>query len=156
LYKLERIPDAFKRKLFAKSFTILNTEGEMIIVARKSNLLLSLFYVVIQLVFGKELRKTGIYNFFGPYMPISLHKTVRQLREAGFTRIEYTGHFIFPAFYEQVYQMFLQYKKSEGSSYLHREKRVDFITRIIAAVLRMQGLRRVGRLGSVVVITCKK
>lgn len=156
IYKLERIPDSFKKELFKKGFSILEDGGVLTIIARKQNIFLWAFYKVILCIFGREVRKTGIYNFFGPYQPISLTKTIAQLKDAGFTQIDYAGYFLVPPFYEQVYQMFLQFRKSEGSSYLHREKRTDVIVRIISWILQIQGNRKCGRFGSVVVIQCKK
>ncbi len=156
IYKLERIPDSFKQELFKKAHEVLEMDGELVIIARKSNVLLSFFFFFIKIVFGNELRKTGIYNFFGPYQPLSRTKTIQQLHTAGFTNISTQGYFPFPAFYEQVYQMFLQYRKSEGSSYLHREKRVTMISRLIATILKLQGMKRFGLLGSVIVIRCQK
>jgi len=78
------------------------------------------------------------------------------LKKAGFNNIGYKGHFFFPVFYEEVFQMYLQYKKSEGSSYLHREKRINFITKVISGIINIQGLKHFGRFGSVVVIKCRK
>jgi nitroreductase len=155
-YKLERIPNGYARELFDRGYNALEDNGEMIIISRKSNLLLWFFFMVIKMLFGKELRKTGIYNFFGPYRLISLNKTIQMLRDAGFKKITWQGHFLFPVFYEQLYQMYLQYRISEGSSFLHREKRVNFITKIISKIINIQGLKHFGRFGSVVVIKCQK
>lgn len=156
VYKLERIPDNLKKKIFTQTFNTLRDDGEFIIIARKSNIFLSFFFWIIKFLFGGDMRKTGIYNFFGPYKPIGLRKTEQQLREAGFVDISWSGYFFLPVFYEEIYQMLLQYIYSGGSSYLHREKRIDVISRLLAFVMKIQGLRKFGRLGSVVVITCKK
>lgn len=150
LYKLERIPVSVRKEIFSAA------QGEFIIVARKSNPLLSLFFFAVKIVFGKDMRKTGIYTFFGPYKPISVGKTIDELRAAGFTDISWKGYFAIPTFFEQVYQMFLQYRASEGSSYLHREKRVNAITKLIAFLLKVQAFRNFGFLGSVAVIRCRK
>ncbi len=156
LYKLERIPQDFAKKIFLKSFEALEKNGEFIIVARKRNIFLSIFYLIIKLFIGKEIRKTGIYNFFGPYKPISLSKTLKDLKKSGFQEIHWNGYFIFPPFYEQVYQMLLQYIASEGSSYLHRQKRINFITKLLSIIVKMQKNLRFGIFGSVVVIRAKK
>lgn len=155
-FKLERVPPSFASELFEKSHQILEDEGELIIVSRKSNFFLSIFFTVIKVLFGREIRNTGIYNFFGPYTPLSLTNTLKSVKKAGFSNVTYQGYFLLPAFYEQAYQMYLQYKRSEGSSYLHREKQTNILTKTISALLKMQGFRRFGRLGSVVVIRCKK
>lgn len=156
LYKLERIPRDYSKKIFLESFNALEPDGEFIIVSRKSNLFLSIFFIIIKAFIGKEIRKTGIYNFFGPYKPISLSNTLKDLKKSGFKDISWSGYFAFPPFYEQVYQMLLQYIASEGSSYLHRQKRINFITKILSIIVRIQGNFRFGLLGSVVIIKAKK
>ncbi len=150
LFRMERIPVSVRSEVYR------SVSGELIIIARKQNILLTPFFWTIRLKFGKDIRKTGIFNFFGPYKPICLSKIVNELKEAGFKDVEWHGYFIFPAFFEQIYQMFLQYIASEGSSYLHREKRSDMISRLINFILKIQGMRRFGFLGSVAVIRCKK
>lgn len=150
IFKNERIPHALRQQLYK------NVRGELIIIARKRNLFLSFFFFVIQHIFGSDVRKTGIYTFFGPYRPLSLGRTLEELKTAGFKDLEWHGYFFFPALYEQIYQMFLQYRASEGSSYLHRERRSNIITKLISLVLRIQGFMRFGWLGSVVVIRCHK
>jgi len=127
-----------------------------IIFSRKSNPFLNLFFFIVKILFGNDVRKTGMYAFFGPYQPIRVSHTLTLLRRAGFTSIDWTGYFPVPPFYEQVYQMFLQYRKSEGSSYLHRETRLTVVSRLLSALFSFQGFMRVGRAGSVVVIRCQK
>ena len=150
IFKLERIPYQVRKRMYEIA------TGEFIIISRKKNLLLSLFFAAIKIIFGVDVRRTGIYTFFGPYKPISLSSTLNELKKAGFKDVQWKGYFAFPAFFEQAYQMFLQYRASEGSSYLHREKRTDVISRLINFIIRLQGMRSVGRLGSVVVIRCRR
>ena len=156
IYKLERTPFNLREHLFKQIYESLSDQGELIIVARKSNIFLWLYFFIIKTLFGNDIRKTGIYAFFGPYEPISRTRTLHELRRAGFTTITWFGLFPIPPFYEQAYQMFLQYRKSEGSSYLHREVRVNIITKIIGALLRIQGMTQYGIFGSTIVITFKK
>ena len=150
LFKLERLPKELRKEIYN------NVMGELIVIARKSNLFLSPFFWIIKIIFGPDIRKTGIYNFFGPYKPLNLSKILGELREVGFKEISWSGYFFIPPFYEQIWQMFRQYIASGGSSYLHREKRVDIISRALEYVMRLQGFIRFGSLGSVVVIRCKK
>jgi len=150
IFKTERLPAEFRRQVYE------NIKGDLIIIARKKNIFLSAFLFAIKFVFGDDVRKTGIFTFFGPYKPVSLNTTLKELRSAGFKDIKWNGYFAIPAFYEQIYQMFLQYVASEGTSYLHRDKRDTFMTRIISFILRSQGLKRFGRFGSVIVIRCQK
>jgi len=150
LYKLERVPAELRKELYE------TVSGDLYIISRKRNIFLSFYFFLIRMIFGPDIRKTGIYTFFGPYKPISLSATIGELRGAGFKDITWSGYFALPAFFEQVYQMALQYRASEGSSYLHRERRSDIISRLISFLLRLQGLKKVGRFGSVVVIKCHK
>lgn len=150
LFKLERIPAALRKEVYETA------QGEFVIISRRKNIFLSAFFFAIEIVFGADMRRTGIYTFFGPYKPISTQRIIRELRAAGFTNIQHKSYFALPAFFEQVYQMFLQYRASEGSSYLHREKRTDIVSRMIAFLLRVQGLKSVGWFGSVVVIRSRK
>lgn len=156
IYKLERVSDSIKKEILERSWEILEDDGQLVIISRKSNLLLRIFFFVVKLFFGKELRKTGIYNFFGPYKPIKVETTLDFIKKAGFKRVCWNGYFLFPAFYEQVLQMVIQYVKSDGSSYLHREKRENILTRFVSFIIKLQGFRKFGYLGSVAVIRCKK
>ncbi len=155
LYKRERIPRALFQRVCAQAYRTLPMGGTFVIVARKRFSLLSPFFALLALAFGTDVRKTGIYAFWGPYRPIVLQQTIRDLKTVGF-QTSWSGYFAFPAFFEQVYQMAVQYIRSEGSSYLHRERRDDLVSRSIAGILKAQGFLRCGWLGSVVVIVCKK
>ncbi len=156
IYKLERLPKSLRTDVFTVVHDSLKEAGEFIIIARKGNFFLAIFFSVIKFLFGKDIRKTGIYNFFGPYRPISLRSTIQELKQAGFKQISYESYFPFPTFYEQAYQMYLQFKASDGTSYLHREKRTDFISKLINFIIQIQGFRNAGLFGSVVIIKCKK
>ena len=78
------------------------------------------------------------------------------IEKSGFKEIHWKGYYVFPPFYEQVYQMLLQYIASEGSSYLHRQKRINFITKLLSLIVKIQKNLRFGFFGSVVVIRAKK
>lgn len=155
IYKLERLPAGAAARMLAQAHATLPPGGTLIVVSRKQHLLLWLFLAAIRLLFGPDIRRTGIYNFFGPYRPLALSRAIPQLRAAGFHDIRWRGYFLLPPFYEQAYQMFRQYLKSDGSSYLSRTPFVDPVSRALGALMRLQGFRRVGRLGSAVVITCR-
>lgn len=156
IYKAERIPHTVLVDVLRQSYETLAPGGELVIIARKNHLFFRLFFAALKLAFGKDVRKTGIFAFFGPYKPVRVGKLMRMARDAGFEQVSWSGYFAFPAFVEQLYQMAAQYIKSEGSSYLHRERRVDWISKSIDAILEVQGVARVGILGSVAVIVCKK
>jgi nitroreductase len=155
IYKAERIPDGLKEDLYRQAFECLDNDGEFCLVARKKNWLISFFFLVIRRLFGKDLRRTGIFTFFGPYQPIRIRKELQLLQRTGFN-VSWSGYFVFPPFYDQVYQMLLQYFRSGGSSYLHREKREDMISRLLGGIARIQGTMGVGFLGSGVIIRCRK
>ena len=81
---------------------------------------------------------------------------MHELKSAGFKNINWSGYFAIPSFYEQILQMFFQYIRSEGSSYLHREKSSIILTKILSKIIKIQGFKHFGSLGSVVVITAQK
>ncbi|MEM3126726.1 MAG: nitroreductase family protein [Candidatus Woesearchaeota archaeon] len=155
IYKLERLPKKTREKIIKQSFESLVDEGELIIIARKNNLFYSLFYNFIKFKFGDDVRKTGIYAFFGPYKPISLKETKLLLEKSGFSEIKIKEHFLFPAFFEQAYQIFLQWKKSEGSTFLHRKRQENLITKLFDLTLKIQGFVRLP-FGNVVIIKARK
>src|SRR3989344_1926545 len=132
IFKLERLPEDLRKQIYS------NVNGELVIIARKKNLFLSTFFFIIRTVFGRDIRKTGIYNFFGPYKPLNLGRTLRELKQSGFQHLECRGYFLIPTFYEQVWQMFRQYIASDGSSYLHRERRDDVISKILDLIMKVQ------------------
>ena len=143
------------QKLLQKTHASLHQDGKIIIISRRNNLLFSLFYHSIKLVFGDDIRKTGIYAFFGPYQPVRSKELKKILKKAGFQTVKEKRYFLIPPFFDQVLQMYLQYKNSEGSSYLHRIRRENILTKILSSLLRLQGFSK-NRFGSVSVIEAKK
>ena len=156
IYKAERLSDSVLQKMFVQAYATLPVAGELIIVTRRRPSLFSGFLSLLRLKFGDDVRKTGMYAFFGPYRPVRASRLITVAKRAGFKDIKWNGYFALPSFFEQLYQMIVQYKRSEGSSYLHRERKVDGISRSIDAALSVQGFVRCGVLGSVAVIICKK
>lgn len=156
IYKAERLSQAALQRLCEQAYATLPAGGKLIIIARRRPSLFYLFLSLLKLKFGDDTRKTGIYAFFGPYWPVQVSKIITAAKQARFERITWHGYFAFPAFFEQVYQMVVQYIRSGGSSYLHRDRKRDWVSRSIDAVLAWQGFKRCGVFGSVVVITCKK
>ncbi len=156
IYKAERLSNEILERLFKQVYATLPSGGELVIIARRRVSLFSLFLSSLRMVFGEDVRKTGIYTFFGPYRPISVAEVVSIAQRASFKDISWHGYFAFPSFFEQLYQMIMQYIKSEGSSYLHRDRRRDFVSSSIEWLLSFQGFSKWGILGSVAVITCQK
>ena len=155
IYKFERLSNKFKKNIINDSYDLLDDEGEFIIIFRKKSILYRLFYYAIRFLFGDDVRKTGIYSFFGPYRPIHSRKFISMLKEAGFSKIKRECYFPFPTFFDQAFQMFLQYIKSGGTSYLHRLRNENFATKAISFLINIYGFRQT-RFGTVCVITARK
>ena len=155
IYKLERLPSKTKERVLKQANNSLTYNGELLIISRKTNFFYSFFYNFIKFKFGDDIRKTGIYSFFGPYKPLSINETKLQLQKAGFTDIKIRQYFLFPAFFEQAYQMYLQWKKSSGSTFLHRKRQENFLTKVFDIIIKVQGSFRMP-FGNVVVIKAKK
>ncbi|MBI2653393.1 nitroreductase family protein [Candidatus Woesearchaeota archaeon] len=155
IYKFERIPKKFLNAVLNESYELLDDKGEFIIIFRKKSILYRLFYFVLKVLFGDDIRNTGIYAFFGPYIPLDSKRFVKLLKNSGFKNIKKECYFPFPTFFDQAYQMVLQYIKSGGTSYLHRIRREDFITKIIKFLVNIYGFRQT-TFGTVCVVTAKK
>ena len=155
IYKAERISAEILKRLMEQSYATLKKDGKIIIISRRGSLMFLLFYNILKFLFGEDIRKTGIYSFFGPYKPINTKQIKGILNSIGFTSLSEKRYFVFPAFFDQALQMYLQYKKSEGTTYLHRIRRENVMTKIIAHILKIQGLRQ-SMFGSVSVIEANK
>lgn len=155
VYKAERLPDEVVNRIFVQAHATLPEGGSLVIIARRRFSLFSVFLSMLRVVFGHDVRKTGIYAFFGPYRPVRVRSLVRAGRKAGF-QVRAKTYMPFPGFFEQLYQMVVQFIRSGGTSYLHRDRRNDFVSKSIAALLKVQGFVPSGPFGSVAVIVCKK
>ncbi|MBS3135517.1 nitroreductase family protein [Candidatus Woesearchaeota archaeon] len=142
LYKAERLSRKQLSNLFKQSRETLKEGGTMVIISRRSSLLFNLFYKTIIALFKDDIRKTGIYAFFGPYKPVKSKAIKRLLSDAGFRDITEKRYFLIPPFFDEALQMFLQYKKSEGSSYLHRKRHENKFTGMFSFLLRIQNSRK--------------
>ena len=155
IYKAERIPRNIQKKVLSQVFNSLKKEGEFFLIFRRNSLLFSLFYNVIRSLFGNDTRKTGIYAFFGPYRPIKDKQLKQDLRRTGF-QIQTSERFFFiPPFFEEALQMFLVFRKSGGTTYLHRRPVKNILTRLLGFLIKVQGFRR-SRFGAVTVIRAQK
>ncbi|MHA1864449.1 MAG: nitroreductase family protein [Candidatus Thorarchaeota archaeon] len=155
IYKAERIPRNIQKKMLDQVFNSLKNEGEFLVVFRRSSLLFSLFYNVIRVLFGNDTRKTGIYAFFGPYKPIGDKQLKRDLKHAGFQILASERFFFIPPFFEEALQMFLVFRKSGGTTYLHRRPVRNILTRLLGFLIKVQGFRR-SRFGAITVIRAQK
>ena len=155
LYKAERLPRNLLKYVFKQSHNSLTNNGGLLIVSRRNNIFFFAFYKFIKFLFGDDTRKTGVYAFFGPYHPLSVPIVKKDLVSAGFTNIQIRKYCVIPPFFEQAYQMYLQYKKSGGSTYLHRIPIMTPLTRFLGWLISVQGLRR-SMFGSIVVVRARK
>jgi len=149
IFKAERLPSVVLKDILSK------VKHKVIIISRRNNLFFGIFYNTIKLLFGDDVRKTGIYAFFGPYKPINSNKMKKMLKEVGFKQVTEKRYFLIPAFFDQALQMLIQYKKSEGSSYLHRNRHENIFTRILTGILDFQGIKE-SSFGSVSVFEAER
>ncbi len=154
LYKFERLSKELQESVIETGEKYLAQDGKFVIISRKHNFFFTAFYYVIRWLFGNDVRKTGIYAFFGPYKPLCVWSAKKLLKKHGF-KVSQSAYFFIPAFFDQALQMFLQYKRSGGSSYLHRIRRENWLTRLLSSIIELQGLRKTLH-GSVVVFECRK
>ena len=134
---------------------MLADDGEFIAIFRKKSILYRFFYVVLRMVFGDDIRNTGIYSFFGPYRPMNSKKFVKLLRKKGFKNIKKQCYFPFPTFFDQALQMFLLYIKSGGTTYLHRQRIENFMTKFTKFLINIYGFRQT-TFGTICVVRAKK
>ncbi len=150
--KAERISVVVFEDLLRKLTGQLLPGTKLYIIARKNNLFLNCFHALLKMLFGNDIRKTGIYSFWGPYAPIDLNQWSGVLTRHGWGELSREEFFLIPAFFQQILQMMIQYFKSGKTSYLHRERHENFFTRCLDAILRWQG-DRATRWGSLAVLT---
>tara|TARA_Y100000310_G_scaffold202413_1_gene202571 strand:- start:8149 stop:9519 length:1371 start_codon:yes stop_codon:yes gene_type:complete len=155
IFKFERLSKRLMNSLLEDSKKLLSAEGELLVIFRKKSILYRLFYFLLKVVFKDDIRKTGIYSFFGPYRPIHSKKFIKLLEKKGFKNIRKECYYPFPTFFSQAYQMYLQFKLSGGSSYLHRIKRENLITKILTFLINIYKHRKTP-LGSVCVVRANK
>jgi nitroreductase len=154
LYKLERIPEINHFKLFNEVARVLNENGNFILLFRETYSLYHLLYTFLKIILKDDIRKTGIYSFFGPYKPLNSRKTAKELERAGF-KVDTVNYFIIPPTCEDFYHLFLQYMISGGSSFLHRIKHEDALSKTLEKIFDIQNLKK-SKIGSTALLTAKK
>jgi nitroreductase len=154
IYKIERLPEPLRLEGYRSIKQHLNADGELLIITRRSSFIFNLYYRIIVGLFGDDIRKTGLYAFWGPYKPIKKSVLVNELKKEGFDIVDSKSFFLIPPFFNQVLQMFFQFVKSGGTSYLHRVKHINFLTRVCDVLIG----RRIkpSLFGSILVLRAKK
>src|SRR3989344_727815 len=155
IFKAERLPHGLRLESLSKAHHVLKENGELVIISRLPSALFSLFYYPIIFLFGDDVRKTGIYAFWGPYKPLGLRKIKKELKGKGFKVTFSKKYFIMPPFFNQALQMLIQYVKSGGSSYLHRASHNNFFTKALEFMIKIQGSGPLP-FGSVAIIRARK
>lgn len=155
IFKIERLPEQFILILFKEVYRVLKKDGKFLIIFRNSFSLYSVLHKLIKLKFGDDIRKSAIYSYFGPYEPVSTKKLLTMLNKNNFIIDSKTKHFLIPPRVATLYQLYLQYKKSAGTTFLHRIKRENKLTKLIDFILKKQGTAT-NHLGSITSIQVKK
>lgn len=155
IFKLERIPYEDFHNLFSEVKRILRNDGKFIVFFRSKNSLYGLIHTLFRIIFKDDIRKSGIYSFFGPYSPLIPAKVISSLKKAGFSSISEEKFFIIPPLFDDFYQLLLHYYASDGGSFYHREHRKSFIGKLIHKIIGLQKICST-KAGSIVVLTAKK
>lgn len=129
-FKLERIPTKSYKLIIKKIYKVLKPNGKLIIIIRNSGSIYSLIYKIIKLKFGPDTRNSAIYSFFGPYQPANQNKITLELEKQGF-KLKTKKLFFLPPQIENLYQLYLQYKLSAGTTFLNRVKKENAISRFL-------------------------
>lgn len=149
--KAERV----SQKILSDLLTLLNKKvrpgAELTIISRKKNFFLNMFLSLLRKFFGDDVRKTGIFAFWGPYQPLDVNGISGVLIKHGWKPFETKQYFFMPAFFQQILQMVFQYYKSGKTSYIHRTVHRNLITGMYDGLLKVQGFRKT-RHGSLVVL----
>ncbi|MBI2134291.1 nitroreductase [Candidatus Woesearchaeota archaeon] len=154
IYKAERLPKSELRNAIKTAKDHLDEGGKIIIISRRKYSAYGIIYMIIRTFFSNDIRKTGIFAFFGPYKPIVSGEIKKILIKEGLkTREE--QYFLIPPISDMAYQMYKQFKASEGTSFLHRIRREDILSKLIRKLIDLQGISR-SPMGSVTVITAQK
>ncbi len=155
IYKAERVPRNLLRRLLSQGYMSLREDGELIIIARSNNPLLSIFHNMLRAAFGDDTRKTGMYSFFGPYKPVDIARITEDIKVSGFREPIVKRYCLLPPIFETFLQFFFQYMRSGGTTFLHRQRRENILTRMFEYLVNVQGIRR-SHFGSIAVIRAAK
>lgn len=137
LFKLERLPPEYWPYLFSEAYRILKYKGKFIVVFRNMASLYGLFYKLLLWIIGDNIRKTGIYAFWGPYRPIAnINNVTNLLEKSGFKIIELKKYHFVPQVFEDYSQMFLKYLSSGGATYGKSDKN-KFLVKFVRFICKI-------------------
>jgi nitroreductase/SAM-dependent methyltransferase len=150
LLKLESIPAKDHAPIFKEIHRVLTKGGKLIIVSRKNHSIYSLAYSLIKKFFNDDIRKSGIFTFFGPYQPIK--PPVRELKKIGFD-VKLRKYYLIPPVIEDYYHLLKQYMKAKNT-YLDSVKKRTLLGSLIN--LSAKATKNIGLFSSTAVIIAKK
>jgi len=155
VFKLERIPTEAHNILFSEIRRVLKDDGKFIIVLRSKNSLYGLIHKLIKIKFGDDIRKSGVYSFFGPYSPLKPTDVTESLEIAGFSSVQQERFYLIPPLIDDFYQLLLHYYASSGGAFYHKEYRKSIVGNLIHIIIGINS-KHATKYGSVVVLTAKK
>ncbi len=155
LFKLERFPRSTKRKILRECNKTLADDGEALIAFRNRPSLYSLAYLKLKLFLGDDIKKTALYSFFGPYKPMTNKEAIKLLKQEGLRVVSVKKYFLIPPVIEDIFQLLIQFFKSEKTNFVHRMWHNNIISRTIRKILKWQGISP-SIFGSCTVIVAKK
>lgn len=135
LFRLERLDPAARRALLKECRRLLVENGRLVIVARNRTLIGRLMMALIRRFSGDDIRKSAIFSFFGPYELIGAREVARSLRELGYRAITWKGRFLLPPLGGALFRLLIQYVKSGGNNFLHRQEADNVAPRLVDSLL---------------------
>jgi len=151
IFKAERLPSDKLVSLYKNVYRILKKQGKFVMVYRNKYSLYGLIYFFIKKFFRDDIRKSGIFSFFGPFKPIKSQRKI--LREIGFF-VDEKKRFIVPPVFSDYYNLLVQYIKTGGNTYLDSTGCHGFINRII--LLKSKLTKYTPFFGSIGIIIARK
>ncbi len=154
-FRLERLPDDTKQRVWDFARKHLVKDGTLHIVFRNDNIFFKLFYKLLIKKMGDNISKTAIFAFFGPYKPLSHDKILQELKDEGF-EIEGKKFMPFPPIFRTIARLMYQYKLSKGGNFMHRIDKETKLSKFFGAINRLQNRFDLNFYGSISYIKCKK
>lgn len=132
IFKLERMPRRDWKDIFNEIYRVLKNNGSLLIVYRSKFSLYYMFYKLLIKILGDDITKTAIFSYFGPFCPISGVES--ELKKYAFKTSKYS-HFTIPMIFGEYLELFIQYKISGGTTFLHRIHRDTLLTKFVKRLI---------------------